>query len=169
MSSEHKAADGTYTTNGSPHGYTSLTPHIVVTPAERALETYASVFGATVSDVTRMGGLVAHAVIEFPSGRLTLSDPMPTYELVAPSGDGVCYSLAIYVPDVDAVVERAVAAGARLREPVTTFVSGDRYGSIVDPFGVRWAVMTRVEDISPEESAARVARWAQDLAKDANG
>ncbi|GIG35326.1 hypothetical protein Cpa01nite_07070 [Cellulomonas pakistanensis] len=57
-------------------------------------------------------------------------------------------------------VERAVAAGATLREPVATFVSGDRYGSVVDPFGVRWTVMTRVEDLSPEESARRVAAWA---------
>ena len=61
---------------------------------------------------------------------------------------------------MDATVERALARGARLREPVSTFVSGDRFASIVDPFGVRWAVMTRVEDLSPEESAERVRRWA---------
>ena len=47
-----------------------------------------------------------------------------------------------------------------VREPLTTFVSGDRFASIRDPFGVRWSVMTRVEDLSEEESAARVAAWA---------
>ena len=59
------------------------------------------------------------------------------------------------VPNVDEVVSSALAAGARLREDVTTFVSGDRFASIIDPFGVRWAIMTRVEDLSPEESNRR--------------
>lgn len=163
MSTKHEAANGNYTTNGMPHGYTSITPHIVVSPAERALELYPAVFGAKVSDVTRMGDLVAHAVIEFRSGRITLSDPLPAYDLLPPGSGGVTYSLGLYVPDVDAVVERAVAAGTRLREPPSTFVSGDRFASLVDPFGVRWSVMTRVEDLSPEESASRVARWAESL------
>lgn len=54
----------------------------------------------------------------------------------------------------------AVAAGATVREAPSTFVSGDRYASIRDPFGVRWSLMTRVEDLSKQESAARVAEWA---------
>jgi PhnB protein len=161
MNNECKAAHGDYTTHGTPHGYTSLTPHIVASPAARALDVYAAVFGAQVSDVMRMGHLVVHAVLTFPTGRLTLSDPLAAYDLVAPGGS-VTYSLGLYVPDVDAVVERAIAAGARLREPVTTFASGDRFASLVDPFGVRWSVMTRVEDLSPEQSAERVARWLQE-------
>lgn len=154
------AAHGQYTTHGIPHGSTSLTPHLVVSPAEQALEFYAQAFGAEVSEVTRMSGVVGHAVLKLSNGRFTLSDPMETYDLVAPSGRAVSMSLALYVTDVDAVVARALERGATLREPVSTFVSGDRYGSIVDPFGVRWAVMTRVEDLSPEESARRVADWA---------
>ena len=62
--------------------------------------------------------------------------------------------------DADDVVARAEAAGATIREPLTTFVSGDRFASVLDPFGVRWSVMTRVEDLSEEESAARIAEWA---------
>jgi PhnB protein len=165
MSSKHEAATGKHTTNGVPHGYTSLTPHLAVSPASRALEMYASVFGMKVRDVMRMGDLVMHAVLELSSGRLTLSDPLPAFDLKAPTPDNVFCSFALYVPDVDAVVERAVAAGSRLREPPTTFVSGDRYASLVDPFGVRWTIMTRVEDLSPEESAARVARWGEEHAK----
>jgi PhnB protein len=165
MTTTHAAANGKYTSNGMPHGYSSITPHLVVSPASRALDTYSRVFGMKVADVMKAGDLVMHAVLELPSGRLTLSDPMPAYELVAPSAGGVSCSLALYVPDVDAVVERALAAGARVREPATTFVSGDRYASILDPFGVRWTLMTRVEDLSPEESAARVARWGEEQAK----
>ena len=62
--------------------------------------------------------------------------------------------------DVDAVLERAVAAGATVREAAQNFVSGDRFASIIDPFGIRWSLMTRVEDLSEEESNARVAEWA---------
>jgi PhnB protein len=126
----------------------------------KAIEFYRDVFGARVVDTTRLPGsdLVAHAVLDFGVGMLTLSDPMEAYGLV--TGDpaqGVTYSLALYVHEVTAT---AAAHGATIREPATTFVSGDRYASILDPFGLRWSIMTRVEDISPEESARRVSAWA---------
>ncbi|HEY6881151.1 MAG TPA: VOC family protein [Polyangiales bacterium] len=163
MTTPTVAAHGKHTTHGTPHGCTSLTPHIVVTSATRALAFYETVFGAKVRDVTRAGDLVAHAVLAFPSGQLTLSDALEAYELAAPSATGpVSYSLALYVPNVDEVVARAVEAGATLREPPANFVSGDRFASLRDPFGVRWSVMTRVEDLSFEESATRVAAWAKD-------
>ena len=81
-----------------------------------------------------------------------------------PEGDDDCYSLGLYCSDVDEVVARAEAAGATVREPSTTFVSGDRFASIRDPFGIRWSIMTRVEDLSEEESARRVAEWAKQQA-----
>lgn len=153
-------AHGTYTTHGVPHGSTSLTPHLVVTPAADALDVYATMFEAEVEDVARFGDQIAHAELNFGDGRLTLSDPLEAYGLVGPSPNAsVTYSLAVYVRDVDAVVERAVATGATVREPPSTFVSGDRFASLVDRFGVRWSVMTRVEDLSPEESRRRVAAW----------
>jgi PhnB protein len=82
----------------------------------------------------------------------------------APAGDADCYSLGLYCPDVDSVVARAEAAGSTVREAPSTFVSGDRFSSIRDPFGVRWSIMTRVEDLSEEESARRVAEWAKQQA-----
>lgn len=69
------------------------------------------------------------------------------------------FSLASYVPNVDAAVQRAIDAGATLREPVMSFVSGDRFGLVRDPFGVRWSVMTRVEDLSDGGSAKKVTDW----------
>lgn len=150
-----------YSTNGVPHGYSSLTPFLVLSEARLAIDFYAQVFGARIVDVTEMNGAVVHAELEFDNGRLQLGEPNPAYQLTAaPDSELVCYSLGYYCCDVDAVVERATAAGAIIREPITTFVSGDRYASIRDPFGVRWSIMTRVEDISEEESAKRVAQWA---------
>jgi PhnB protein len=133
----------------------------VATPAGQAIEFYREVLGAHVLDVTRSGDLILHAVLQFESGCLTLSDPLESYGLVAPTGQSTSMSLALYVRDVDAVVNKAVAAGAQIREPLTTFVSGDRYASLLDPFSVRWAIMTRVEDLSFEESSRRVAEWAK--------
>lgn len=161
---ESRAANGAHTTDGMPHGSTSLTPFLAIPRAGEAIEFYRDVFGARVVDVTEMGGVVAHAELDFGKGHLQLGEPVPDYHLVAaPEGEDDCYSMGLYVPDVDAVVERAVAAGAVVREAPSDFVSGDRFASIRDPFGVRWSVMTRVEDLSEEESAARVREWAQDF------
>ncbi|GAA3963802.1 VOC family protein [Gordonia caeni] len=155
------AADGPHTVAGRPRGFTSLTPFLALPDPAGALAFYRDVFGAQCVSVTEFGGAVAHAELDFGCGRLQLGIPSPDYGLVAPpAGDTACYSLSLYCPDVDALLERAVAAGATVREPVADFVSGDRYASVRDPFGVRWSLMTRVEDLSDAESAARVAEWA---------
>jgi PhnB protein len=162
MTETSQAADGQYTTNGMPHGATSLTPFLAIPNARGAIDFYHKIFGARLVDVTEMGGVVAHAVLDFGHGLLQLGEPMPDYGLVAaPEGDQDCYSIGLYCPDVDALVARAEAAGAVIREAPSTFVSGDRFASIRDPFGVRWTIMTRVEDLSEEESARRVAEWAR--------
>ncbi|MDQ4215360.1 VOC family protein [Microbacterium capsulatum] len=152
---------GAHTTDGRPNAATTLTPFLAIPDSRGAIDFYVAIFGARVVGVTEFGGVVAHADLDFGLGGLQLGDPNPDYGLVpSPSGDADCYSMGIYVPDVDAVVERAVAAGATVREAPSTFVSGDRYASIRDPFGVRWSVMTRIEDLSEEESTARVEEWA---------
>jgi|SRR5690554_4133163 len=163
MSQELTApATGAYTTDGMPHGSTSITPHIVVEPAATAITFYREVLGARVLNITRFPGsdLVAHAELDFRSGRLTLSDPLESYGLHATDQNRTTYSLALYVSDVDAVLKAAEAAGAQVREKAATFVSGDRFASIIDPVGVRWSIMTRVEDLSPEESSRRVEQWS---------
>ncbi|GAT72490.1 glyoxalase family protein [Microbacterium sp. HM58-2] len=152
---------GAHTTDGRPHGATALTPFLAIPRAKDAIAFYRDVFGARVIDVTEFGDVVAHADLDFGLGHLQLGEPNPEYHLVpAPQGEEDCYSMGLYVSDVDTVVERAVAAGATVREAPSDFVSGDRFASIRDPFGVRWSLMTRIEDISEEESARRVAEWA---------
>jgi PhnB protein len=151
-------------TDGKPDGYTTLTPFLVCQPAAAAIEFYTAVFGATlVSRMDGPGDTVMHGELALGDGRLQLSDPMDEYGLVPPSGaaaDRVSSSTCIYVSDVDAVFELAVEHGATVREKPSTFVTGDRFASIYDPFGHRWAIMTKVEDISPEEGERRLAEWA---------
>ncbi len=150
-------------TDGRPDGYTTLTPFLVCSPAAEAIDFYVAVFGAAV--VERMDGpdgSVVHAELDLGAGRLQLGDPNPQYGLVAPARDrdGSSSSTCIYVPDVDAVFAAATAAGATVREEPSTFVTGDRFCSVIDPFGHRWAIMTRVEDVAPEEAQRRLAEWA---------
>ncbi|AFJ36706.1 glyoxalase [Mycobacterium paraintracellulare] len=147
-----------------PEGYTSLTPFLVVDGAEAAISFYIDVFGATL--VEKMAGpndTIAHAELDFGHGRLQLSDPNPGYHLEAPGRtESVTHSVVFYCTDVDAVLARAQRAGATVREEAQTFVTGDRFGSIVDPFGQRWSIMTRVEDMDPAEREHRLASWGAD-------
>ena len=150
-------------TEGRPDGYTTLTPFLVCTPAAEAIAFYEAVFGATV--VSRMDGpdgTVPHAELELGLGRLQLGDASPQYGLAAPdrSSDVVSSSTCIYVADVDTVFATALEHGATVREPPSTFVTGDRFASVYDPYGHRWAIMTKVEDVSPQEADRRLAEWA---------
>ncbi|REE04519.1 PhnB protein [Citricoccus muralis] len=152
---------GEHTTAGVPAGYTSLTPFLAVAGVKEAVEFYREVFGARVLGVTEMGGVVVHAELDFGQGRLQLGEPHPDYGMVpAPAGDEDCYSMGLYCADVDGLVARAERAGATIREPLSTFVSGDRFASVRDPFGIRWSLMSRVEDLTEAESGRRVAEWA---------
>ena len=149
-------------TNGKPEGYTTLTPFLVCSPARDAITFYEEVFGASlVSRMDGPGDTVMHAELDLGDGRLQLSDPNEQFGLVVPdrSTDSVSGSTCIYVADVDAVFAKAVERGATVREKPDTFVTGDRFASIYDPFGHRWAVMTKVEQVSAEETERRLAEW----------
>ena len=69
------------------------------------------------------------------------------------------HSTLLYCTDVDDVLARAQEAGAKIREPAQTFVTGDRFASILDPFGQRWSIMTRVEEVDAAERERRLANW----------
>lgn len=146
-----------------PDGYTSLTPLVVVSGAAGAIDFYTAVFDARVR--TRMDGpdgTVWHADLDFGRGRLTVMDPNPAFATYAsdPGTDEVNFSLAVYVPDVDATLAAAREQGARVREEPADFaVTGDRFASIQDPFGVRWTIMTRTEHRTDAQVQQGLDEW----------
>jgi PhnB protein len=146
-----------------PEGYTSLTPFLCIDGASAAIDFYIAVFGAELVDrMDGQDGTVAHAELDFGNGRLQLSDPNEAYQIAAADPKKFAtHSVALYCDDTDAVVARAEEAGATIREPAQTFVTGDRFASILDPFGQRWTVMTRVQDVSAEERERRMTEWAE--------
>jgi len=80
-------------------------------------------------------------------------DEMPEWGALGPKSlKGSPVTIHLYVDDVDAVVERAVKAGAKVTMPVADQFWGDRYGKLEDPFGHHWSVATHVRDVSMEEA-----------------
>lgn len=147
--------------NPIPDTYRRITPCLVVHGAAKALEFYAQVFGAT----ERMrfpgpDGTIGHAEIVIGDSVVIVEDEDPQRGTTAPPAGGLAGSPVfqfIYVEDVDAVVARAVEAGATLaRAPQNQFY-GDRDGYIIDPFGHGWVVASHVEDLSQEEMGRRLA------------
>lgn len=164
--SNHTGVTGKFTQNGTPIGYTTITPFIVVRNPAEAISFYEVVFGAETKNVTEFehegNKIIVHAEIDFGHGFLQLGAASPDYHLVLPPEDGnACYSFSIYVQDIDKTLALAMSNGATVREPIANFVSGDRYCSIVDPSGIRWSIMSRIEDISQEESYRRVEEWSK--------
>ncbi len=160
---------GDMTTNYTPDGYSTLSPMLVVSPASEAIDFYTQVFGASVtSRMDGPGGSVLHAELQLAAGRLQVMDPGDQFHAVAsdPTSDDVTFSLAIYVPDVDATVELARERGARVREEPADFeVTGDRFGSIQDPFGVRWTIMCRTEHRTDQQIQAALDAWGASMAE----
>jgi PhnB protein len=142
-----------------PEGYHSVTPYLFEKNAAAAIEFYKQVFGA--QEVLRMpgpGGKIMHAEINIGDSRVMLADENPQMNALGPLSIGGCSSsLYVYVSDVDSVVKKAEAAGAKLTRPVKDQFYGDRSGSFTDPFGYTWSVATHVEDVSPEEVGRRAA------------
>ena len=150
--------------NPIPEGYHSVTPYLCVDGAARAIEFYKEAFGAT--EVMRMeapGGKIGHAEIKIGDSVIMLADEHPELNFRSPQTiGGTSAHFMIYVEDVDARVERAVAAGARLTRPVKDQFYGDRGGGVEDPFGHHWYIATHIEDLSPEEIRRRMdAEMAQ--------
>ena len=143
-----------------PDGYHSVTPYLILHDATAALEFYKKAFGAV--ELLRMpapGGRIGHAEIRIGDSPVMLADE--NLEINARSArtiGGSPISLMVYVPNVDAVVAQAVAAGGKLVRPVADQFYGDRTGGVDDPFGFHWYIATHVEDVSPDELEKRAAK-----------
>jgi PhnB protein len=90
---------------------------------------------------------VVHATLRIGDALLMVHGEFQAHASQAPHSDGsspvVIYN---YVEDVDTVIERAVAAGARILIPTADAIWGDRVGRIVDPAGHVWNIATRLEE-----------------------
>jgi len=142
-----------------PDGFHTLTPHLVMKDASKAIDFYKKAFGA--EEIARMpgpGGKIMHAMIRIGGSFLMLNDEFPDMGASGPESiGGSPVTIHIYADNVDKLWEKALAAGATVAMPLGNMFWGDRYGSLVDPFGHRWSLATHIEDVPPAEMTKRVA------------
>lgn len=130
------------TTKGKPipDGYHTVTPYLIVRGAAAAIEFYKKAFAAT--ELFRLdspSGKIGHAEMRIGDSPIVLADEHPEMGAKSPQTiGGSPVSIMLYVEDVDAVVPRAVAAGAKVTRPVEDKFYGDRMGGLEDPFGHVW-------------------------------
>ncbi len=143
-----------------PKGYHTLTPYINIKGAVEAIEFYKKAFGAKeVGRILMPDGSIAHAEIEISDSKIMLAEENAQWGNLSPQalgGSPVC--LCLYVEDVDAVFARALQEGATVtgEMEVKDQFYGDRAGSLTDPFGHKWSIMTHKEDVAFEELQKRM-------------
>lgn len=146
------------TVKAIPDGYHSVTPYLIISGANEAIDFYQQAFGAV--ELFRMpapGGKIGHAEIKIGDSPIMLADEFPEMGYKSPRTlGGSPVTLMIYVADVDTVFARAIAAGGKEQRPVKDQFYGDRSGTLEDPFGHVWHVATHKEDVSPEEMELRM-------------
>ena len=153
--------------NPIPKGFHTVTSHLVIHDATKAIEFYQKAFGAKVLEVHNMpNGKVMHAAIKIGDTVMMLADEFPGAPAASPHTLGRTTDvLHIYTKDSDAFFNRAVEAGASVVMPITDMFWGDRYGQVKDPFGHMWAIATRKENLSKAELAKRSAAAFAEMAK----
>jgi uncharacterized glyoxalase superfamily protein PhnB len=150
-----------------PQGMHSVTPHLICAGAAKAIEFYKEAFGAT--EQARLpgpDGRLMHASVKIGDSQVMLVDEMPEWGALGPKSlKGSPVTIHLYVDDVDAVVARAVKAGAKVTMPVAEQFWGDRYGKLEDPFGHHWSVATHVRDVSMEEAQKAMRQMEKSMQK----
>lgn len=142
-----------------PKGYHSITPYLIINNAAEAIDFYKEAFGA--KEVMRMehpSGKIGHAELKIGDAKIMLADEYPEMDARSPQAyGGSPVGIHLYIKNVDTIVEKAVAAGARVIRPVQNMFYGDRSGALEDPYGHKWHVSTHIEDVSTAKMKKRAA------------
>jgi uncharacterized glyoxalase superfamily protein PhnB len=147
-----------------PAGFNTLTPHLTVKGAARAIDFYKTAFGA--KEKGRMpgpdGSSIMHASLQIGDSMLMLNDEFPEMGAKSPSSlNGSPVTVHLYVKNADAVFQRAISAGAKTIMQIQNTFWGDRYGVVVDPFGHMWSIASRIEILTPKAIAKRMEKSMQ--------
>ena len=132
-------------------------PYLRTRNANAAIEFYQKVFAAVeVFRLTEPSGRIGHAELKFGNFTVMLSDEYPEYGIQGPEAfGGTGSSVHLHVDDVDAMTERAAAAGAEVLMQPTDMFYGERSSKVRDPFGHEWLLGSHIEDVTPQEMQRR--------------
>lgn len=145
-----------------PEGYHTVTPSLVVIDVDKAIELYGKAFGA--QKIARYTcpetGKVMHAEIKIGDSRIMLCEENAKMGCLSPlTLKGASLTLYVYVEDVDAAFDLAIRAGVKVDNPVIDQFWGDRGGQLTDPFGYRWFLATRKENLTEEQVNERAEEF----------
>lgn len=148
-----------------PEGMRSVNPHLVCTPCVDAIDFYVRAFGAeeVVPRMTGPDGSIGHAQIRIGDTIVMLADEWPDGPVQSPTTlGGTSAAMFVYTDDVDAMWERAIAAGAEEVFPLEVQFYGEKGGRIRDPFGHTWGLSQQVEVVDDEEMQRRMAAFYEE-------
>ena len=143
--------------NPIPDNYNTITAYLTVHDCTAAIQYYVDLFAAQEGVRFDMpGGKIGHAELHLGDSKIMLSDEYPEMGVKSPKHyGGSPVSLSIYVEDVDATFQKAIQTGSKSIKEVEKQFHGDRSGQIEDPFGYKWTIASRVEEVSEEEMQKR--------------
>ncbi|WP_026619994.1 PhnB protein [Ensifer sp. WSM1721] len=121
---------------------------------ERAIAFYHDVFGAELLQRHEWRGILTSADLSIGDSVFRVAGANPRRDAEpglggprSPHALGTTAAiLELHVNDVDRVIERAMGAGASLRNAAETLPTGDRVGALIDPFGHIWALFTALDE-----------------------
>lgn len=140
-------------------------PHLIVNDGKAALKFYKEVFDAEEGDrmMEPNGTRLMHGEIVLEGHKLFLSDEFSEEEggtcRMPQTLGGTSVRITLETSNADAIVERAVARGARVIMPLQDMFWGARYGKIRDPFGHEWGINQQLQERTAEETEAAAAEF----------
>jgi PhnB protein len=151
------------TTTPIPPDFHTITPYLAIRGAAAAMAFYTRAFGARETlRLTSADGAVVHAQMRIGDSTIMLAEEAPAWNAMSPQHyQGTPVTICLYVADVDALFQQAVAAGAKVDRPLTDQFYGDRTAMVYDPFGHAWHLATRKEDLTQEEMQRRLDEWTR--------
>jgi PhnB protein len=152
-----------------PEGYHTVTAVLTLDDAKAAIAWYGKALGA--EELARSegpDGKITHGEIRVGDSRVMVNDAVMGGKGPRELG-GSPASLWVYAEDCDKLYNSAVQSGATVAMPLADMFWGDRFGSVVDPFGYRWSFATRKEDLTPAEMAVRADAFYKEMAAKGGG
>ena len=122
-----------------PTGYNSVSPYFIVDGAQKFVDMVKTIFEA--KELRRYDGpdgTIMHIEVQVDDSILMISDASPQY----PANK---FLMHVYVSDVDAVFNKAIAYGCKLIEKPVQKGDPDKRGTFEDFAGNTWAVSTQME------------------------
>jgi PhnB protein len=142
-----------------PAGYHTITPQLTLDDCAQVMEWYKKALGAEeVSRSAGPDGKIMHAELKIGDSRF-MDAKGPKAFGGSPAG------LWLFVDDSDALFNRAVKGGAKVRVPIENQFWGDRAGAVTDPAGYVWWIATRKEDFTPAEMKQRAQEYFKQMAQ----